>query len=647
MLGQGGMGIVYLVRSVSSQRRFAVKRATPSTAGERRDLLQEIQTWLRLPSHPNVAACRFFTTIDEEIVVFTEYVEGGSLGDWIGGGRLCELDEILVVAIGAAWGLDAIHACGVIHQDVKPANILMTAGGRPLIADFGLARRRYGGPSKIPIGTPAYCSPEQSRGERLTPASDLWSWGLAVLEMFTRRATWLSGTLAAEVLEDALAAAPGERDGVAIPEEVARVLRRCFAAEPAARWRSLGEAAAELAAVHQKRTGRSAPLAPPVPAEGAAPGEELYPVEESSRASAAAEIARCTSALKDLESQRPDARRDVAALGLLLAKGRAHIDGGDLIGAGDAYEAAEKLARLPIAADGAQRFAELARALAGRGLVDYRSGRREAARAHYASAGAIREHLLAERWDSGVAYDLAVTNLHQAIAAHSVGEFAEADDGVDRALELLLARQARETPDALNDVATALVVQGTMLTDRGELLAGLRCFDRAIATRESLIRDHGRRDLLGDLAQAYANKATALMALGDHVAARLLYRRAIEIRGDSGAAESPDHWRALATTCLNAARGHEEMGDTGGASQLCNRAVEHLTYAVETLGALALRGDLAWAKLRERDMLAQLGHRPPVRDMQQEFAVLEAEAGRTGRVDLAQALTWARRRFQP
>lgn len=88
VLGQGGMGKVYLVRSGQTGTPFAVKRAPSSDADGRQSLLRELQTWTDLPEHPHVTACRFFRTHGDEIVIFAEYVGGGTLADWIRTRRL-------------------------------------------------------------------------------------------------------------------------------------------------------------------------------------------------------------------------------------------------------------------------------------------------------------------------------------------------------------------------------------------------------------------------------------------------------------------------------------------------------------------------------------------------------------------------------
>src|SRR5207245_8299717 len=126
VLGQGAMGKVYLVRSRTTAMKFAVKRALIKHDNNRQDFLSELQTWIDLPENPHIAACRFFRTIGDEIAIFSEYINGGTLADWIQDRRLTTLEKILDVAIQFAWGLQALHEHGLIHQDVKTGNVVMT-----------------------------------------------------------------------------------------------------------------------------------------------------------------------------------------------------------------------------------------------------------------------------------------------------------------------------------------------------------------------------------------------------------------------------------------------------------------------------------------------------------------------------------------
>jgi serine/threonine protein kinase len=268
ILGEGGMGTVYLlVRSQATGQRFAVKKTRFRNEASQRNFLSELQTWLDLPEHPHLVACRFFRTVEAELAIFAEYAESGSLEACIAERRLTQLDNILDVAIQFAWGLHAAHELGLVHQDVKPSNVLMTPEGMAKVADFGLARARAAAGERDPSGgksillscggmTEAYCSPEQAAYHPLSRKTDIWSWGVSVLEMFTGRVTWGHGVGAGEALEsyvDRAGTSGVGADGLPLmPVGVMQVLRKCFRQDPADRWGTMLEVAEFLEEVYRE-----------------------------------------------------------------------------------------------------------------------------------------------------------------------------------------------------------------------------------------------------------------------------------------------------------------------------------------------------------------------------------------------------------
>src|SRR5438876_2270828 len=280
VLGEGGMGKVYLVKSLTTNMRFAVKRARGLSEGERRNFLAELQTWIDLPEHPNLVPCRFFRTVGDEVLIFAEYVGGGSLKNWIDSGKLYEggaektLERILDTAIQFAWGLQCLHELGLVHQDVKPANVMMdkdahvaVQGVKARVTDYGLARARVAAGEQYasePDGsilvssggyTPAYCSPEQAAGRKLDRRTDVWSWGVSVLEMFQGGVTWQSGSVATEALKAFLEHNGEEEHIPAMPQGVAELLNGCFRKDPAQRWKSMEAVVQQLSDVYQAAVG--------------------------------------------------------------------------------------------------------------------------------------------------------------------------------------------------------------------------------------------------------------------------------------------------------------------------------------------------------------------------------------------------------
>jgi predicted Zn finger-like uncharacterized protein len=279
-LGQGGMGRVYKVRHRGWGVDLAVKVPLPralEAAGGAEAFEREAETWVNLPLHPHVVSCYYVRRLEGLPRVFAEYVDGGTLGDAIAGGRLRALDAILDAAVQFAWGLHDAHEQGLVHRDVKPGNVMMTMEGVAKVTDFGLASARVAATAAVVAatgggttamapggggGTPAYMSPEQWMGQALSRRTDVWSWALSVLEAFLGQRTWQAGPAAPAVLGEALAA--GHADGLpAIPPAVAALLRRCFALEPDQRPRTMAEAADELAAAYESEIGRPYPRTRP------------------------------------------------------------------------------------------------------------------------------------------------------------------------------------------------------------------------------------------------------------------------------------------------------------------------------------------------------------------------------------------------
>ena len=293
VLGKGGMGKVFKVHHRSWNADLAVKSALPELIQSQKgiaDFIREAETWTNLGLHPHIVYCYYVRTIDGIPRVFAEYVKGGSLSDCIANRTLYEsnsaLAGILDIAIQTAWGLQYAHEQGLIHQDVKPANILMTESGMAKITDFGIASARsmagsasgdqtvdgtWGGM------TPGYCSPEQAeiahqastgipKDERLrlTHRTDIWSWAATVLEMFLGERTWPVGQVAGFALEnyDELKQALSS-EIPAMPDAVRALLARCFQMDEADRPETMTEAADELARIYESCLGAAYPREAP------------------------------------------------------------------------------------------------------------------------------------------------------------------------------------------------------------------------------------------------------------------------------------------------------------------------------------------------------------------------------------------------
>ncbi len=296
VIESGGMGVVHRVHHRGWNMDLAVKTPKPelvSSPQQVADFETEAETWVGLGLHPNVVACVYVRRLRGLPRVFAEWVEGGALSDAIESRRLYQgghedvLARILDVAIQFAWGLDYAHSRGLVHQDVKPANLMLTTDWTAKVSDFGLAKARVaageispGTPGVSALAafggglTPRYCSPEQAsafhlaksgaRPDPLSRATDVWSWAVSVWEMFTGEPPCQQGQVAAEAFE-AFRSAPRVDDPAipAMPEAIAQFLRRCLDPDPSTRPRRMGELATDLAELYQRLVGVTYPRSTP------------------------------------------------------------------------------------------------------------------------------------------------------------------------------------------------------------------------------------------------------------------------------------------------------------------------------------------------------------------------------------------------
>ena len=187
-LGRGGMGVVYQAEDTKLKRTVALKFLPPelthiSEVNER--FMREAQAAAAL-DHPNICTVYEFDETEETTFISMAYIEGQSLRKKIESGPL-ELDESLKIATQVAEGLQEAHKKGVIHRDIKSANIMVTETAQAKIMDFGLAR--VSGTTLLTkegstMGTIAYMSPEQARGQEVDFRTDIWSLGVVLYEMF-------------------------------------------------------------------------------------------------------------------------------------------------------------------------------------------------------------------------------------------------------------------------------------------------------------------------------------------------------------------------------------------------------------------------------------------------------------------------------
>ncbi|MGH7595072.1 MAG: protein kinase domain-containing protein [bacterium] len=187
-LGEGGMGIVYKAEDTRLERLVAIKflpHQITAISEERERFKIEAKAAAAL-NHPNIATIYAIEEIDGEIFIVMEYIAGRELKQLTIDSYQLTIDNILNIATQIAEGLKAAHAKGITHRDIKSSNIMVTESGQVKIMDFGLAKMSgevHLTKAGTTLGTAAYMSPEQARGENVDHRTDIWSFGVVLYEM--------------------------------------------------------------------------------------------------------------------------------------------------------------------------------------------------------------------------------------------------------------------------------------------------------------------------------------------------------------------------------------------------------------------------------------------------------------------------------
>ncbi len=236
-LGRGGMGYVYAATDTELNRQVALKFFQPGKIGSAstvESLLAEAQAASAL-NHPNIVTVHEVLRTPREPVIVMELVEGRSLRELASAPHTVE--DVAGWGLQIARGLAAAHAKGFVHRDIKPENLMLRGDGLLKILDFGLARKlAHGTPADdLPIGTIGYMSPEQLRGEGMTPATDIFSLGVVLWELAVGKHPFLADTTTAttRAIQAGDPAYHIPQGPLAPPIE--RLWRRLLSKEPAAR----------------------------------------------------------------------------------------------------------------------------------------------------------------------------------------------------------------------------------------------------------------------------------------------------------------------------------------------------------------------------------------------------------------------------
>ncbi len=247
LLGSGGMGAVYQVRHLISDRTEAMKVLLPDFESDPHladRFIREIRLQASL-SHPNIASLHNALRVQNQLLMVMEYVDGRTLAEIIRSGPLNQLQAVQM-ATQVLAALEYAHSRGIIHRDVKPSNIMITAEGIAKLMDFGIARgvAEHGHLTQAgaAIGSLYYMSPEQLAAGNVDSRSDLYATGVTLFEALTGERPF-KGNTAAELLEAQIKSRPADPSVLnsRVSRELSRIILKALEKNPGERYESAAD----------------------------------------------------------------------------------------------------------------------------------------------------------------------------------------------------------------------------------------------------------------------------------------------------------------------------------------------------------------------------------------------------------------------